>query len=211
MNTLAAPCATHVLYLHGFRSSSQSTKARMVGERVAQRHSSVRWWCPALAASPAQAMADVLQGLSDWPAERTVVCGSSLGGFYARWLQLHWSARAVLLNPAVHPARDLARHIGELPQWHDPSQKVFFEARHVEELRQMEADIARLAPRQAVQSDTLFAIVAQDDEVLDWREMRDFCAGADLRLLSASDHAISDFAEHIDAMFDFMRLCTPDA
>jgi len=53
--------------------------------------------------------------------------------------------------------------------------------------------------------------VAQGDEVLDWREMRDFCAGADLRLLPASDHAISDFAEHIDAVFDFMRLCTPDA
>lgn len=210
MNTPAALCATHVLYLHGFRSSPQSTKAQMVGRRVREQHPTVNWWCPALPASPAQAMAEVMKGLTDWPVHRTVVCGSSLGGFYARWLQLHWGARAVLLNPAVQPARDLARHIGELPQWHDPSQKVFFEARHVDELRQMEADIARLAPLHPASPQNQFAIVAQDDEVLDWREMQAFCANADLRLLPGSDHAISDFAAHIDAVFDFMRLCADE-
>ena len=210
MNTTAIPFATHVLYLHGFRSSPQSTKARMVCARVALQHPDAHWWCPALPASPAQAMAEIRQGLTDWPMERTVVCGSSLGGFYARWLQLHWGARAVLLNPAVHPARDLARHIGELPQWHDPSQKVFFEARHVDELRQMEADIARLAPLHPASPQNQFAIVAQGDEVLDWREMQAFCANADLRLLPGSDHAISDFAAHIDAVFDFMRLCADE-
>ncbi len=207
MNTPTAPCATHVLYLHGFRSSPQSTKAQMVGQRVAQRHPGVRWWCPALPASPAQAMTEVLQGLSDWPVERTVICGSSLGGFYARWLQLRWGARAVLLNPAVYPARDLARQIGELAQWHDPSQRLHFTAAHVEELRQMEADIARWGPQHPPRPETQFAVVAQGDEVLNWREMQAFCAGAQLRLLPASDHAISDFGAHIGAVFDFMRLC----
>jgi hypothetical protein len=179
----------------------------MVGQRVREQHPTVRWWCPALPASPAQAMAEVLQGLTDWPVERTVVCGSSLGGFYARWLQLRWGARAVLLNPAVYPARDLARQIGELPQWHDPSQRLHFTAAHVEELRQMEADIARLGPQHPPRPETQFAVVAQGDEVLDWREMQAFCAGAQLRLLPGSDHAISDFGAHIDAVFDFMRLC----
>ena len=31
-------------------------------------------------------------------------------------------------------------------------------------------------------------------------------AGARLRLLEASDHALSDFGQHIDAVFDFLDL-----
>ncbi len=205
MRTDAAP-TTHLLYLHGFRSSPQSTKARLVAARVAQQHPQVHWWCPALPPSPAEAMALVLDGLRDWPLAHTAICGSSLGGFYARWLQLAWGGRAVLLNPAVFPARDLAGHIGELPQWHQPEQRLFFQASHVEELRQMEADVAARATQAPPTPDRLMAVVAQGDEVLDWREMAAFCAGGHVRLLPGSDHAISDFPQHMDAVFAFLRL-----
>ena len=60
----------------------------------------------------------VTDGVRDWPTDRMVVMGSSLGGFYARWLSLRLGCAAVLLNPAVHPARDLARYIGEQTAWH---------------------------------------------------------------------------------------------
>ena len=55
------------------------------------------------------------------------VIGSSLGGFYATCVAEHTGCRAVLLNPAVHPARDLAGHIGEQTAWHDPAERFFFE------------------------------------------------------------------------------------
>ncbi|EWS63407.1 putative esterase [Hydrogenophaga sp. T4] len=42
--------------------------------------------------------------------------------------------------------------------------------------------------------------------MLDWREMVAFCAGGALRLLPGSDHAISDFDDHIDAIFEFLDL-----
>ena len=47
---------THLLYLHGFRSSPQSMKARLVAERVARHHPGVQWWCPQLPPSPAEAV-----------------------------------------------------------------------------------------------------------------------------------------------------------
>jgi predicted esterase YcpF (UPF0227 family) len=74
---------THLLYLHGFRSSPQSAKARQVAARVAARHPGVTWWCPQLPPSPRQAMAEVMAGVAGWPRERMAVVGSSLGGFYA--------------------------------------------------------------------------------------------------------------------------------
>ena len=52
----------------------------------------------------------------------------------------------------------------------------------------------------------VLAIVAQGDEVLDWREMQAFCAGGQIRLLPGSDHAISDFDDHIDEVLRFLDL-----
>lgn len=198
---------THLLYLHGFRSSPRSMKAQKLAARVAERHPGVTWWCPQLPPSPAEAMALVQAGTHGWPKEAMAVAGSSLGGFYARWLALQTGCqKALLLNPAVHPARDLARYIGEQTAWHDPAERFFFEPRFVDELRAMEADIARLGPLQPATPARQFAIVAQGDEVLDWREMQAFCSGGQIDLLPGSDHAISDFDAHLDAVSDFLDL-----
>ncbi len=50
--------------------------------------------------------------------------------------------------------------------------------------------------------------VAQGDEVLDCREMQAFCAHATVRLLPGSDHALSDFEQHMGALVDFLNLAT---
>lgn len=146
-------------------------------------------------------------GTADWPRETMAVAGSSLGGFYARWLALQTGcARSVLLNPAVFPARDLQKYVGEHASWHDPAVRFDFQAGHVDDLRAMEADICRLAPQHPATPRRQFAIVAQGDEVLDWREMVGFCAGGKISVLPGSDHAISDFDQHIDAVFEFLHL-----
>ena len=202
----ARPSTTHLLYLHGFRSSPQSMKAQKVAARVQARHPAVVCWCPQLPPSPATAIALLEQGVADWPSERMVVVGSSLGGFYARWLGLRLGCRAALLNPAVHPARDLEAFVGEQTSWHDPDQRFLFEPVFVDQLRAMETEIAEGAASAATSTESLFAIVAQGDEVLDWQEMVDFCAGGETTVLPGSDHAISDFDQHIDALFNFLAL-----
>ena len=197
---------THLLYLHGFRSSPTSMKAQKMSQRIRSDHPDVRWWCPQLPPSPADAMDLVMNGMADWPRNGLAVVGSSLGGFYARWVALQTGCRAVLLNPAAFPARDLSKYIGEQTSWHDPEERFFFEPGYVDELLQLQADIARLAPGHATTPERLIAIVAQGDEVLDWREMQAFCAGGTARVLDGSDHAISDFDEHIDEVFRFLGL-----
>jgi hypothetical protein len=107
---------THLLYLHGFRSSPLSAKAQKVAARVQARNPGVTWWCPQLPPSPRQAMDGVMQGIAGWPRASMAVIGSSLGGFYATWVAQQTGCPAVLLNPAVDPARDLAAYIGEQTQ-----------------------------------------------------------------------------------------------
>jgi predicted esterase YcpF (UPF0227 family) len=190
---------SHTVYLHGFRSSPQSTKARQFAQRMAERHPKVTWWCPQLQPSPREAMAMVMAGIAAWPRERMAVVGSSLGGFYATQVAEATGCKAVLLNPAVHAARDLAKYVGEQTSWHDPAERFVFEPAYVDELRALEcgplADPA-----------TYFAVIAKGDEVLDWREMTARYAGARIKLLEGSDHALTDFGQHIDSVFDFLDL-----
>ncbi len=190
---------THLLYLHGFRSSPQSAKARLMAERVHEQHPSVTWWCPQLPPSPAEAAALIEQGTADWPAEHMAVVGSSLGGFYATWLAQRRGCRAVVLNPAVDPARDLAAHIGEQTAWHDPAERFFFRPEYIDQLRTLHAGPLH-------QPERFFAVIAKGDELLDWREMTARYAGASIRLLEGSDHGLSDFDQHIDTVLAFLNL-----
>ncbi len=166
---------------------------------VANCHPDVVWWCPALAASPKQAMEDVLRGTSVWPRDTMAVMGSSLGGFYATWLAERLGCKAVLLNPAVHPARDLANYIGDHTLWHDPTQSFRFDPVFVDELLAQEVTSISRPER-------YFAVIARGDEVLDWREMSDHYPGAAIKLLPAGDHALSDFEAHLDEIFEFLAL-----
>lgn len=184
-------------------------KATKVADRVRSEHPDVVWWCPQLPPSPREATALVMQGTASWPRQSTAVVGSSLGGFYARWFALQTGCRAALLNPAAFPARDLARYIGEQTTWQNPEERFFFQPGYIDELVSLEADIHRLASLQPGHLAQQFALIAKGDELLDWREMQAFCAGGAIHLLEGGDHAISDFDDHIDALFGFLNLLRP--
>ncbi len=194
---MSAP--SHLLYLHGFRSSPRSFKARRVAAWVAAHRPELVWWCPQLPPSPRAAIECVEQGIAGWPRDGFAVVGSSLGGFYATVIAERHGCRAVVLNPAVEPARDLARHIGEQTAFHDPAERFFFRAEFVDELR-------ALAPAAITRPERYLAVVAKGDELLDWREMAARYAGGHLKLLDGSDHALSDFDAHLPDLLRFLHL-----
>jgi predicted esterase YcpF (UPF0227 family) len=190
---------SHLLYLHGFRSSPRSFKAQRMQALLRERHPGVHWWCPQLPPSPRAAFELLRQGIAGWPRDRLAVVGSSLGGFYATCVAEATGCRAVLLNPAVDPARDLAKYIGEQTAWHDPGEHFYFAPEYVDELR-------ALAPAAITRPERYFAVIAKGDEVLDWREMTGRYPGARIKLLEGGDHALSDFDAHIDEILDFLDL-----
>jgi predicted esterase YcpF (UPF0227 family) len=159
----------------------------------------VQWWCPQLAASPSDALASIEAGVAGWPRDAMAVVGSSLGGFYATALAERLGCRAVLLNPAVDPARDLAGQVGETTAWHSDD-KFVFDARFVDELREM-------TPPSVTRPERYFAIIAKGDEVLDWREMTARYAGCRIKLLEGGDHALSDFEpQHLPDVLRWLGL-----
>jgi uncharacterized protein len=193
---------THLLYLHGFRSSPRSAKAQQMAGWLAAQRPGVHAWCPQLPPSPREALELVDAGTASWPPDSSAVVGSSLGGLYATALaetptRRHW--RVAVINPAVDPARDLAAHIGEQSAWHDPAERFFFQPGFVDELRAMTpgplSGRARYLP-----------IIATGDELLDWREMAAHYAGEPLLRVDGSDHALSDFAAHLPRLLEHLSL-----
>lgn len=191
---------THLLYLHGFRSSPRSFKAQRLAAWLAAHQPALCWQCPQLPPSPAAAMALIESTLAGWPAGQFALAGSSLGGFYATVAAEHHGCRAALLNPAIDPARDLAAYIGEQTAWHDPDERFFFRPEFVDELQAM-------TPPAITQPERYFAVVAKGDELLDWREMTARYAGARIHLLEGGDHALSDFDHHLPHLLSFLNLC----
>lgn len=189
---------THLLYLHGFRSSPLSVKAQQMAEHVRVHHPQLHWLCPALSVSPGEAMAAVHSACETWPKESVVVMGSSLGGFYATVLAQQWGCRAVLLNPAVRPHLHAAHLVGVFPQWHDPRESVEFKAAYLDDLRAME-------PQGLVDPQRLMTIVATGDEVLDAAELMHYYRQTQLHVQEGGDHALSDFPSFLPAIDRFLR------
>lgn len=189
-----------ILYLHGFRSSPKSTKASLLAQAIAEAGHADAWRCPQLPPSPHRAIElanhlieqRVAEGMD--PTRELVVLGSSLGGYYATCLAEQWHCRALLFNPVVHAARDLATQVGEHTMWNSP-ERFHFLPEYVDEL-------AEMAPGRPADPARYYLMAAKGDEVLDWREMVDWYRGCELRLLDGSDHGISDFREWLPEVLD---------
>lgn len=192
-----------ILYLHGFRSSPRSYKARVVHKRMADAGRAHELICPQLPASPQAAMELVLtlaERYANKGPDQIAIIGSSLGGFYATWLAERFGCRAALVNPAVDPLKDLGKHVGTTTAWHS-DEPFEFKRDYIDELAALKVD-------KITRPERYFLLAATGDEVLDYRDMVTHYAGARQHVIQGSDHAISEFEQYVDEVLAF---CMTDA
>jgi predicted esterase YcpF (UPF0227 family) len=156
----------------------------------------IEWYCPQLLASPKESMNMVTQYIDRSGAERIVVIGSSLGGFYANYLAEKYGCQAVTLNPAVRAARELAPHVGMMTAY-DSEEPFDFRSEYIAELKTLQVEGISNPERYLL-------IAAKGDELLDWKEMVEFYRGAKHLVLEGSDHGIADYADHLPKVLEFI-------
>jgi predicted esterase YcpF (UPF0227 family) len=191
---------TLLVYLHGFRSSPNSSKAVMTKEAVRVLSSTdhpYEWYCPQLLASPKESMDMVAKHIDQSSADHIVIVGSSLGGFYTNYLAEKYQCKGVALNPAVYAARELEPHVGMMTAY-DSDEPFDFKAEYINELRSLQVE-------KITDPQRYFLIAAKGDELLDWREMVAFYSGAKQLVLEGGDHGITDYANHLPAVIDFIK------
>jgi len=183
-----------LIYVHGFNSSSQSSKARELIAWMAGHGLGEACVCPDLPDRPAAAI-HLLEGLIANSVGPAKLIGSSLGGFYATYLAEKHGLKAILVNPCVDCHVKLADTVGSVQKnWYSGAEYVF-SAAHLAELQ-------ALATR-PVHMERYLLLVETGDEVLDYREAVTAFTGARQRVLEGGDHGFTRFTDTLPDILAF--------
>jgi predicted esterase YcpF (UPF0227 family) len=206
----------HVFYIHGFNSSPQSTKARLVGEYLSAHHPGVTYHVPALPYDPeaaAQMLAGAIAACLAAPTdgslpeasagcptahERPVVglIGSSLGGFYGIQAAERFGVPLVLVNPAVRPYELLKDHLGEQVNIYT-GERYVFTARHIDVLRSLAV--------QPVTDPSRYLLLTQTgDETLDYRQAVAMFADSPQMVEQGGSHGFDGFERYLPGIMTFL-------
>ena len=183
-----------IIYLHGFNSSPQSSKAQHLKGYLQGRGMGHEFSCPQLPPLPDLAVKRVEAELERHQGRKITLVGSSLGGFYATWFAEKKHLRAVLVNPAVDPHAGLRALLGPQRPYHGGESYELAE----EHLRQWE----KLLLTQ-IHPERYLLLVETGDEVLDYRVAVAKYRGAKQIVVPGGDHTLASFPAHIPAIMEF--------
>ena len=180
-----------IVYLHGFNSSPQSHKAKVLDAEMRRRGLAQLYACPALPPLAGDAMREIGKlslGRSD------CLIGSSLGGYYATCLAERIGCRAVLINPAIHPHVGLEAYLGEQKNLHTGAPYQLTRA-HLAGWRELWVE--------KIDPERYLLLLETGDEVLDWSEAARRYEGARMVIRQGGDHTLQSFPEHLGRILAF--------
>lgn len=182
----------HIIYLHGFCSSTQSFKAQLVKDYI-ERHSKHSVYLIDLPYSPEMAMRLVESHITSLRNTEWGIIGSSLGGYYATYLSEKYQVKGVLINPAVQAFSLLTPLLGENKNYH--SEEVFeFTRKHLEELKALYVPIIS-------NQEKLLLLTQTGDEVLDYKDGVEYYSKAKQIIIEGGNHGFDDYADYLDQTF----------
>ena len=180
-----------ILFIHGFGSCGWGEKSLQL-----RRHFGVgQLLAPDLPFHPLAAVRHLEGLLRRYPVRALI--GSSLGGFFATWLNRRADYPSVLINPVVHPQHLLSQHLGTQYRWCD---RMRFEVGddYLDALR-------RLDRIETTPSERYLVLLQEGDEVLDYREAATYYRAKRLEIIPGGNHRFEDFADQLPLIADWIQ------
>lgn len=171
-----------ILFIHGFGSRGLGNKSRALQDCFGPG----QVLAPDLSPHPTQAIIQ-LQDLID-TQDVDLLLGSSLGGYYATWLNRRRSIPAVLVNPAVMPFALLEDFIGE--HRYEDGERFSLGTADIRALRRMHRPLLR--------ADEHYLVLLQTgDQTLDYRQAAAYYAAKEVVVEQGGDHRFRDFQRYL--------------
>jgi predicted esterase YcpF (UPF0227 family) len=186
-----------ILYLHGFSSGPKPNSPKV--EMLRALGHEVRCLATQGGYRPEDYLRAAEAALSISLAPQLLV-GSSLGGFWARYLGARHGYPWIGLNPALRPSATLARYQGRLQRF---DVEASFDWTLEDALAYRAYEEAPVDP-----SVPGLILVAADDEVVDAQETQALASGSALHVLTQGGHELANTAAYADAVADFIARVT---
>lgn len=185
-----------ILYLHGFLSSPESNKVRVLRKAASE---GVRVLAPDLNVPPLEADRIISETIEREGTQGLSVVGSSLGGFWAARAAVRYGLRCALLNPCFNPWVFVAAHTGVQTVF-GTNRTVDVKASAADELRALAQAVSPLA----VAPERTLVVLGTADETLDWRAGAKAYAACRQVILPGEDHRISRIESVMPRIMDFL-------
>jgi len=188
-----------LLYLHGFESSPESSKAQLVKQAFAAQPEQLLM--PQLPANMPATQALLDDYVRQYPIR--AVMGSSLGGFWSHYVASQMrniqnrSIRGVLINPAVEPGPRFAGY--EAERVHPYLQQPYSLG---------DADIESLrAAHAALRQDLdLLVLLQQADETLNYRDAAAFYQSQRMLIEQGGNHRFEGLERYLPTLLEFLKV-----
>ena len=203
----------NIIYIHGLDSDANSTKGILL-ERFCQQHDAdISVYRPDLNSAPEQVFEQLVKLVNKLNREdKTVLVGSSLGGYFSTLVSNHTGCPALLLNPSTQPHVTLQRFANEL-LLESVEDKIL--DNHILHTTAggwniTPADLQWFANHQLLSIDyphKIAVVLKKGDELLNAELSKDFYQshGATVTVQTGGDHRFTDFSEQLPMVISTLQ------
>ena len=186
-----------ILYFHGFKSSSKSSKAQSLKNFIAKNTKNTKIIIPDLDDNFQNAH-NQIEELIRLSGSNIVFMGSSLGGYYASYFSQKLKKKAVLINPAVHPLKDFEVHLGENENY-SSGNKFNISSKEISFIR-------TLSYKKLPIPNDLLILLESGDEILKYNKSASYFSGAYIDIVFGGDHSYSSFKTKFHKIQKFLDI-----
>ena len=186
-----------ILYFHGFKSSSKSSKAQSLKNFIAKNTKNTKIIIPDLDDNFQDAH-NQIEELIRLSGSNIVFMGSSLGGYYASYFSQKLKKKAVLINPAVHPLKDFEVHLGENENY-SSGNKFNISSKEISFVR-------TLSYKKLLTPNDLLILLESGDEILKYNKSASYFSGAYIDIAFGGNHSYSSFKSKFHKIQKFLDI-----
>ena len=186
-----------ILYFHGFASSSDSDKARIIKSYISKVSKKINMITPDLSNNFKEAN-NQINKLIDENKKDYVFMGSSLGGYYANFFGSINNSKVILINPAIPPLKGFEEYLGE-NQNYSTGERFIVTKEDIKFLRSLEI-------KELNNQKNILVLLESGDEVLNFIETVKYFQGSNIDITFGGNHSYESIETKLEKIVKFLNI-----
>ena len=186
-----------ILYFHGFASSSDSNKAKIISSYISKISPNTKLIIPDLDNNFKRAINQIELLIKNSNASISFV-GSSLGGYFAAYFADIYNAKAILVNPAIPPLKGFDIYLGENKNY-STGEKFNIKKEDIKFLR-------GLSKKEYINKENTLILMESGDEVLPYKETSEYFKGCYIDIVFGGSHSYESMQIKLKKISDFLNI-----